>query len=397
MTLYQQPDLDLRDHEVLREIHALRSELLTFLRVPSRWQGALRRTSRAKAIRGSNSIEGINATPDDALAVVDEQCPMNADERVTAEITAYRRVLTYILHMIDDPDVKPDLQTIKSLHFLLLEHDFTKSPGRFRQSEIYVRDDASDQIVYTGPDPQDVPGLMRELSESIEVQGESSAIVAAAMAHLNLVMIHPFRDGNGRMARIMQTFILGREGILEPVFSSIEEWLGTNTDDYYAILAKTGQGHWNPENDAHDWIRFNLRAHHMQAQTFRRRVEEVEEIWRRLMEIGAPIGIPERSYDALVDAALGYRVQRPTYAKQAAIEDRTATRDLKELVDTGLLEPFGHTRGRYYLAGEPLRALRREIRKKRSPLADPYPELMGSVRDALRETLLGRTETNVAP
>ena len=170
MTLYQQPDLDLRDHEVLREIHALRSELLTFLRVPSRWQGALRRTSRAKAIRGSNSIEGINATPDDALAVVDEQSPMNADERVTAEITAYRRVLTYILHMIDDPDVKPDLQTIKSLHFLLLEHDFTKSPGRFRQSEIYVRDDASDQIVYTGPDPQDVPGLMRELSESIEVQ-----------------------------------------------------------------------------------------------------------------------------------------------------------------------------------------------------------------------------------
>ncbi len=68
-------------------------------------------------------------------------------------------------------------------------------------------------------------------------------------------MIHPFRDGNGRTARILQTFILGCDGILEPGFSSIEEWLGRNAGDYYAILAKTGQGRWNPGNDAHDWMR----------------------------------------------------------------------------------------------------------------------------------------------
>jgi len=41
------------------------------------------------------------------------------------------------------------------------------------------------------------------------------------MAHLNLVMIHPFSDGNGRMARCLQTLVLGREGILEPEFSSL--------------------------------------------------------------------------------------------------------------------------------------------------------------------------------
>ena len=82
MELYQRPDLGARDHEVLAQIQALRTELAAYLRVPTRWQGALRRTSRAKAIRGSNSIEGINATPDDALAVVDEQPPLTADERV---------------------------------------------------------------------------------------------------------------------------------------------------------------------------------------------------------------------------------------------------------------------------------------------------------------------------
>ena len=62
MELYQRPDLGARDHEVLAQIQALRTELAAYLRVPTRWQGALRRTSRAKAIRGSNSIEGINAT-----------------------------------------------------------------------------------------------------------------------------------------------------------------------------------------------------------------------------------------------------------------------------------------------------------------------------------------------
>lgn len=384
--LYEQPDLDGRDQDVLAEVLAMKDELAAYLRVPARWNGALRRTARAKAIRGSNSIEGINATPDDALAVVDGQVPLTADEKVAAEIAAYRRVLTYVLHMIDDEDVRPDLQAIKSLHFLLLEHDLSKSPGRFRKSEIYVHDEASDRMVYQGPDPDQVPALMRALSDQLCSEQSGPVMVTAAMAHLNLVMIHPFRDGNGRMARILQTFVLGREGILEPDFSSIEEWLGRHTEEYYAVLAKTGMGSWNPDNDAHDWVRFNLRAHHQQAQTVRRRVQEIQEIWRELLVLGEPLDLPERSYDALVDAALGYRVQRPSYAEQAGIEDRTASRDLKSLVDAGLLDPFGQTRGRYYVAGAPIRALRQRIREARVPLSDPYPALMPSIMDALRSS-----------
>ncbi|WOQ17049.1 Fic family protein [Raineyella sp. W15-4] len=380
MSLYRQPTLDDRDREVLTEIHGLKADLAAVLRVPARWRGALRRTSRARAIRGSNSIEGINATPDDALAVVDDQPPLTADDRVIAEITAYRRVLTYVLHMIGDPDVRPDLQTIKSLHFFLLEHDLEKSPGQFRSSDIYVHDELHDRLVYRGPDPEAVPALMGEFADELCSEREGDPIVVAAMAHLNLVMIHPFRDGNGRMARILQTFILGRDGILEPDFSSIEEWLGRNTEDYYTILAATGRGAWNPGNDAHDWVRFTLRAHHMQAHTVRRRFDEVREIWNRLLELGEPLGLPERSYDALVDAALGYRVQRPGYATQTGVEDRTATRDLKQLVDAGLLDAHGQTRGRYYVAGEPIRQLRQAIRAVRTPLADPYPDLMRTVR-----------------
>lgn len=85
--------------------------------------------------------------------------------------------------------------------------------------------------------------------------------VVQAMAHLNLVMIHPFRDGNGRMARALQTLVLATKGIAEPEFASIEEWLGANTDDYYRVLAATGRGEWAPGGDAHLRVKLTLRAH----------------------------------------------------------------------------------------------------------------------------------------
>jgi Fic family protein len=76
------------------------------------------------------------------------------------------------------------------------------------------------------------------------------------------------------MARALQTLVISRQGLAEPAFSSIEEWLGSNTTDYYRVLAFTGAGRWQPERDATTWVEFNLRAHHMQAQTLRRRFHE---------------------------------------------------------------------------------------------------------------------------
>ena len=101
------------------------------------------------------------------------------------------------------------------------------------------------------------------------------------MAHLNLVMIHPFRDGNGRMARCLQTLVLAREKIVVPVFSSIEEELGRQTASYYKVLGEVGLGAWHPENNARPWIRFCLNAHYEQARRVLRRTSEIEELWGR--------------------------------------------------------------------------------------------------------------------
>ena len=63
------------------------------------------------------------------------------------------------------------------------------------------------------------------------------------------------------------------------MFSSVEEYLGRNTQDYYDVLAEVGQAAWHPQNDARPWIRFMLTAHYRQAKTHLRRIEEIERLY----------------------------------------------------------------------------------------------------------------------
>lgn len=214
----------------------------------------------------------------------------------------------------------------------------------------------------------------------LEAERDVEPMIRGAMAHLNLVMIHPFRGGNGRMARVLQTAALAQDTVLEPTFSSIEEWLGHNTTDYYRVLAATGQGSWNPQNDAHPWVKFALRAHHMQAQTLRRRFAEADVLWRRIDDLIAEHRLPERVGDALFDALQGGRVQRPSYVRRTDIEDRTGTRDLVCLTELGLLTAVGKTRARHYRAGPVLAEASAQVRSGQEPLVDPNPWM----RDWLR-------------
>src|SRR6266571_305391 len=306
--LFQTPALSDRDKAVLHELANYRRSLRSALRQPRRWTGNLRRNLQARAIRGSNTIEGYEVSLDDALAAVDEEEPLDADRSTWAEIVGYRNAMSYIQQLSCAPHFEYNATLLSSLHYMMLSHDLTKLPGHFRPGPIYVHDDETDSDVYEGPDAELVPGLIGELIDWLMADHNEPVFVRAAMAHLNLVMIHPFKDGNGRMARALQTLVLAREGVLAPEFSSIEEYLGSrrNTQEYYAVLALVGGGSWQPANDAGPWIRFNLRAHHIQAQTIRRRIEETAKLWDALETLTDHKGLPARAVPALYDAALGF-------------------------------------------------------------------------------------------
>lgn len=357
--LYAIQTLPVKHLEVVERIDRLRDRLRFLLQgQPRRWTGLLRRSTFARAIQGSNSIEGYHVTVDDAVAAVEGEEPLDERTEAWKAVTGYRTAMSYVLQLADDRFYQHNEGTLRSLHYMMIGYDLTKHPGRWRPGGIYVRREPDNAIVYEGPSAELVPALMGELIVSLNAQSPLPVMVRAALAHLNLVMIHPFSDGNGRMARALQSFVLAREGILDPTFSSIEEYLGRNTQAYYEVLGQVGQGAWHPEHDPVPFVTFCLTAHYRQAETLLRRHEEMERLWELLEHEVARKGLPERAMLALSDAALGYRVRNATYRKAADISDPLASRDLRAMVDAELLVPHGERRGRHYVAGGWLRAAR---------------------------------------
>jgi hypothetical protein len=132
-----------------------------------------------------------------------------------------------------------------------------------------------------------------------------------------------------------QTLVLAQEQIMAPVFSSIEEYLGQNTQRYYDVLAEVGQARWSPRHDARPWLRFCLTAHYRQARTQLRRIEETERLYAACAEIAEGLGLPERATGALVEAAYGFRLTHASYKK---IVELTAGETVASLTDANRRE-----------------------------------------------------------
>lgn len=374
VSLFQTPQLTEQELEVCRRIRDLRARLRHLVSEPRRWAGLLRRTAFARAIAASNSIEGYDVGRDDAIAAAEGDEPFDAEGETWKAVVGYRQAMTYVQQLAEDDHFEYGPNLLRSLHFMMADYDLTNRPGLWRIGPVFVRRDPSGEIVYEGPSPDLVSPLVDRLVQWIN-RGDldTPPIVRAAMGHLNLVMIHPFRDGNGRMARCLQTLILAREGILAPPFCSIEDYLRSYTEDYYAVLARVGGGTWSPDNDARPWIRFALTAHYRQAMTLLRRQQEMSEVFERLEPTVSSEGLPERCLVSVVMAAYGFRIRNSTYRRDADVSFGVATRDLKRLAATGLLVAHGERRGRYYLGSDDLKAVRNSFRLPRIE-EDPFEQ-----------------------
>ncbi|HET6953383.1 MAG TPA: Fic family protein [Acidimicrobiales bacterium] len=379
--IHETPSLSEADLAVLAGLDRLHQDLRFYVRQTRRWLGTLRRATFARAVQGSNSIEGYHASIEDVAAVIEDEEPLDTGEETRHAIAGYRDAMTYVLQLAAAPPPL-DASLIRSLHFMMMKYDLTKNPGSWRPGAIWV-EDQDGRRVYAAPDRDAVDGLMAEMIAQANL-ADGHVLVRAAMAHLNLVLIHPFSDGNGRMARCIQSLVLASGGIVSPEFTSIEEYLGRHTAAYYRALTAVAQGEWSPWRDARPWIEFNLRAHYRQAQTVQRRVRETEALWDGCERLALARKVPRRSVAVLCDAARGWRVRRSLYVKLVAagdgeaITEASATRDLRALVAAGLLQADGERRGRSYRATPDLRAVWGAIRSQRPepPSDDPYVTLV---------------------
>lgn len=121
---------------MIGQIDKLRETLKYAVQTPKRWPGLLRRMSFARAIRGSNSIEGFKVSVEDALAAVQGEEPIDATELNWKAVTGYRRAMTYVLQLAADPYSRHSIDLLRSLHFMMIEYDLSNNPGRWRPGPI---------------------------------------------------------------------------------------------------------------------------------------------------------------------------------------------------------------------------------------------------------------------
>ena len=293
------------------------------------WLGSLRRQWRASSSESSIEIEGFHVPQDDVVAVASGEGVPDPNDQDHMALSCYARAMDHVGVMSDDPVFEWVDRVILDLHFDACYFQKDQDPGRYRRQGIEVTRPGGGPPAYVGPPFESVPELMREVAEWLG-HGDLDAHVAvrAAMAHLHVVSVHPFRDGNGRVSRIVQSLVLAREGLLAPEFISIEEYLRFNTEAYYATLQEVQGGTYLPERGAGPWVDFCVQAHIEQA---RRRLDQLAEAgarWSALEDVVEKRGWPDRIVIAL-EQSMFNGVDRASYMSEAGVlrRQRATTSD----------------------------------------------------------------------
>jgi len=361
--IYRTPPLTPHLQKRLDELASLRRDLGQEVGRPARWMGSLRREVQATTIESSTSIEGFSVTPEEALALVSRREVADRGEEDRQAVACYARAMDHVGTMAIDPAFRWSDRVILDLHFDACSFQRDKDPGLWRTGPVGVTA-ADGSLEYHGPDSEKVEELIGEVVDWLEEgDGVVDVVLRAAMAHLHLISVHPFRDGNGRVSRIVQSLVLAREGFALPEFFSIEEYLGAHTQEYYAALREAQGGSYQPERDASGWVAFCIEAHISQARQRLAQIKQAAARWEHLERVVAERHWPERLVIALEQSLAG-GTERSKYGEEADVSPATASADFRRLLDAELVRQRGRGRSISYLASERLRA---EIQKAAKP------------------------------
>jgi len=220
---------------------------------------SLRQVALIQSTESSNRIEGIYAEHARIVALVQEKAtPQNRDE---SEIAGYRKVLAMIHEHAHDMDFTPNL--LLQLHRDL--YQFTGVPGgiwKATDNEITETLPGGNKRVRFVPTPAwQTEDAMRELHERFRDLREAHVhdpLVMIPAYVLDFLCIHPFRDGNGRMARLVTLLLLYREGYNVGRYISLEKLVEDTKEGYYETLGKASRGWHEGTHDASAWMEYFL-------------------------------------------------------------------------------------------------------------------------------------------
>lgn len=210
--------------------------------------------------------------------------------------------------------------------------------GRYRTNEEHIVSGTfgREKIHYIAPSPNRIEKEMTDFLDWFNNSREDlNSVIRSAIAHLRFVSIHPFEDGNGRLARILSDILLARADKSEFRFYNISSQINKDKKHYYEILEKTQRGN----GDITEWL-------YWYANTLSDALDEAENIVSTILnksffwQKASAVPLSQRQTDILNLFLDGYeaKITSKTWATLGKCSKDTAIRDIQDLIEKDILK-----------------------------------------------------------
>ncbi|MBI2086225.1 Fic family protein [Candidatus Daviesbacteria bacterium] len=351
-------------NKILKDIgivEAAREIIMNAPLVPA-WEAKFRKEAIERTIHHGTHLEGNQLSSEEVRDVLEGQ-EVVARDRDIQEIINYRNVLKFIegvYTQIGPPTVGSGrysftIETILEMHRLTTEKILPEqSSGQFRLRQVVIKNTKTGQISYTPPPAVEVPYLVEDLVSWINSdEGKQiHPIIKAGVIHYELARVHPFVDGNGRVARAVATLILFLDGYDIRKFFSFEEYFDENPMNYYLTLqAVSNQLVLDThERDLTPWLEYFVEGVAIELNRVKEKVQRISVDARIKDKLGKQLMLNERQMMIMEyihrHKALSNRDFRKIFPDYS---DDTVLRELKFLRKNGLVKKSGGTKKAAYV------------------------------------------------
>ncbi len=314
------------------------------------WEKDFREDAIVRSVYHGTHIEGNMLQKDEAKDVLRGKDVM-ARARDIQEVINYRKVIDFVDGVTKKQQESLDEEFILKLHSLIVDKILPPNEsGTYRTKQVVIKNSQTGEVTFRPPIPLEVPYLMKEFLHWVNRtnRDELHPILKAGIAHHEVVRIHPFIDGNGRVARIVATMILLMGGYDIRRFFSLEEYYDRDALSYYENLQKASSG------DMTGWLEYFTYGASVEFERVKDKILRLSKDARLKEKFGGQqIFLTERQAKIIeYIQEIGY-VQNQAFASIFPnISEDSVLRDLKDLSEKGLIKKIGKTKAaRYVLTG----------------------------------------------
>ena len=293
----------------------------------------------------SSRMEGTVSTIDEILkyeADYDDNVAENVNTRSEViETILYQRALKGAQHAMESGQPLSQY-LIRAAHERLLSfgRGSAKSPGQFKTEQNYLADKTRRNILFVPISPERLQDGMDQLFNYIEI-GKDIPLIKAAISHVEFEALHPFKDGNGRIGRMIITLLLWSSKVISAPHFYISGYFEENKDAYIDIMRAVSE-----KDDWTSWCIFFLEAIEKQAIRNLQIAESISELYERLKQEFSNKLASKWSVNALDFLFTQPVFRNNKFTNNSGIPSSTAARFVRILLETGMLRSIEEASGR---------------------------------------------------